>query len=68
MKAEKAWVSPLMLTMAPLSVPVSHVGEHVQYQSPGSGSPKWIAAIINIIHFTCALPALTSQNVCIENG
>lgn len=40
------------------------VTEHAQYQIPGTSSPKWNAAIFNVINCTCAFPALTSQNVC----
>lgn len=40
------------------------VTEHAQYQIPGTSSPKWNAAIFNVINCTCAFPALSSQNVC----
>ncbi len=43
------------------------VSVHAQYQSPGTGSPKWNAAIINVMNSTCASPAF-SQNVCCEKG
>lgn len=39
------------------------VSENAQYLSPRTSSPKWNAAIINVIISTCAFPALTSQNV-----
>ena len=29
--------------------------------------PKWNAAIINLIKYTCAFPTMTRQNVCCEN-
>ena len=50
-----------MLTMASflLSVP-----ESSQYQSLGSSSSKWNAAIVNVINSTCAFPVLPSQNIC----
>ena len=44
------------------------LSEHAQYQSPGTSSPKWNAAIINVINSICASLALTSQNVCCEKG
>lgn len=39
------------------------MSEHAQHYDPGGGSPKWKAALINVINPTCAFPALTSQNV-----
>ena len=44
------------------------VREHAQDHSTGTGSPKWNAAIINVINSTCAFPAPSSQNVCREEG
>ena len=41
------------------------VSEHAHIQSPGTSSPKWNAAGINVRNSTCAL---TSQNVCREKG
>ncbi len=31
-----------------------------------TGSPKWNRAIINVISYTCAFPAITCHNVCFE--
>ncbi len=32
------------------------------------GTAKWNAAILNVISHTCAFSAMTSQNVCCEEG
>ena len=40
------------------------MSDHAQYHSPGTGSPKWNAAVINGIPFPSA--ALTSPNVWCE--
>lgn len=44
------------------------VNENAQQQWPGTNSSKLHAAVINDINSTCAFPALTSQNVCHEEG
>lgn len=32
-----------------------------------TGTPKWKGAIINVSHYTCVFPAMTSQNVCCKD-
>ena len=33
-----------------------------------TGTPEWHRAVFNTVSYTCAFPALMSQNVCCENG
>lgn len=37
---------------------IMSISQNAQYQSPVTGTPKWNAAIINIINYTCGFPAL----------
>lgn len=34
--------------------------QHAQRQGPGAGSPEWIAAMFNVINYTCTFPAMTN--------
>lgn len=36
--------------------------------NPGTGLPKWNAAIIEVIDYSCAFAALTGRNVCPEKA
>ena len=44
------------------------VSEHAQNQSPGTSSPEWNSAAIDVRNSTCAFPALCSKNVCLEKS
>lgn len=37
--------------------------QRARYQDPGTGTLEWNAAIINVISYTCAFPAVTRQNI-----
>lgn len=50
---------------AALSVPVNHDSEH-KTRTPGSGSPKRKAVVLNVINYTCDFPATTSQKVTLS--
>lgn len=53
----------MTLKMAPLQCPlqVIPVSRHAWYQDVGAGSPEW-NAVINLIYYTFAFPAITRQN------
>lgn len=42
------------------------MSQRAQYQTPGTGSPKWNAVVFNVINHTSAFLATTCQNVSCE--
>ncbi len=62
----------ITLTMALFysSVPASHdsvtVSQHAQHQDPETEAAEGISAIINLIIYICAFPAVTCQKVLCE--